>query len=136
MASTKDEITAIAVEHGYAGAKPASIAGAIDALADTLAGEDVMGSRSISGAVKAIAPYIGSGGGGGAKTGKLVCIAAASELGGMPPYGWMFSTNTKPAVGNFPMPRESNSPLYPLALTPLCLLRSGLRIVQRGQSQA
>lgn len=73
MASTKDEITAIAVEHGYTGKKPDSIAKAIDALADTLAGEDVTGSRSISGAVKALAPYIG-GGGGGTTLGALVNI--------------------------------------------------------------
>ena len=59
----KEEITKIAVEHGYDGAKPKSIAQAIDALADTLAGEDVTGSRSIDGAIHALAPYIGSGGG-------------------------------------------------------------------------
>lgn len=64
MASTKDEITAIAVEHGYTGRKPDSIAKAIDALADTLAGEDVSSPRSIAGAIHALAPYIGSGGGG------------------------------------------------------------------------
>lgn len=58
----KEEITKIAVEQGYDGAKPKSIAQAIDALADTLAGEDVTGSRSIAGAVKALAPYIGGGG--------------------------------------------------------------------------
>lgn len=71
----KEEITAIAIEHGYTGKKPDSIAKAIDALADTLAGEDVTGSRSISGAVKALAPYIGSGGG-GAELGPLVGMIA------------------------------------------------------------
>lgn len=59
----KEEITKIAVEQGYEGAKPKSIAQAIDALTDTLAGEDVTGSRSIAGAIHALAPYIGSGGG-------------------------------------------------------------------------
>lgn len=60
----KEEITKIAVEQGYEGAKPKSIAQAIDALTDTLVGEDVTGSRSIAGAIHALAPYIGSGGGG------------------------------------------------------------------------
>lgn len=64
MASIKEEIAAIAVEHGYTGPKPKTIAGTIDALADTLAGEDVSSPRSIAGAIHALAPYIGSGGGG------------------------------------------------------------------------
>ena len=64
MATIADELNAISVEHGYTGAAPKTIADAIDALADTLAGEDVKGSRTIAGAVKALAPYIGSGGGG------------------------------------------------------------------------
>jgi len=64
MASIKEEIAAIAADHGYTGPKPKSTAGAIDALADTLAGTDVKGSRSIAGAIHALAPYIGTGGGG------------------------------------------------------------------------
>lgn len=64
MATIADELNAISVEHGYTGAAPKTIAGAIDALADTLAGTDVEGRRTIAGAVKALAPYIGSGGGG------------------------------------------------------------------------
>jgi len=59
----KEEITKIAVEQGYEGAKPKSIAQAIDALTDTLSGEDVKSGRSVVGAVKALAPYIGTGGG-------------------------------------------------------------------------
>lgn len=63
--SVAGEIMSIAVEHGYEGPRGLSIAGAIDALADTLAGEDVdSGGGSIAEAVRAIAPYIGSGGGG------------------------------------------------------------------------
>lgn len=65
MASIKEEIAAIAADHGYTGPKPKSTAGAIDALADTLAGTDVKSGRSIAGAIHSIAPYIGSGGGGG-----------------------------------------------------------------------
>ena len=64
MATIADELNAISVEHGYTGAAPKTIAGAIDALADTLAGTDVEERRTIAGAVKALAPYIGSGGGG------------------------------------------------------------------------
>lgn len=64
MATIADELNSISVEHGYTGAAPKTIAGAIDALADTLAGTDVEGRRTIAGAVKALAPYIGSGGGG------------------------------------------------------------------------
>lgn len=62
MATIADELNAISVEHGYTGAAPKTIAGAIDALADTLAGTDVEGKRTIAGAVKALAPYIGGGG--------------------------------------------------------------------------
>lgn len=60
----KEEITKIAVEQGYEGAKPKSIAQAIDALTDTLAGEDVSSGRSVVDAIRKYAPYVGSGGGG------------------------------------------------------------------------
>lgn len=59
----KEEITKIAVEQGYDGAKPKSIAQAIDALTDTLAGEDVKSGRSVVDAIRKYAPYVGSGGG-------------------------------------------------------------------------
>lgn len=75
MATIADELNAISVEHGYTGAAPKTIAGAIDALADTLAGTDVEGKRTIAGAVKALAPYIGSGGG-GAALGELADVSA------------------------------------------------------------
>lgn len=58
------EITKIAVEHGYNGTAPKTITGAIDALADTLAGSDVDSGQTVAQAVRALAPYIGSGGGG------------------------------------------------------------------------
>lgn len=60
----KEEITKIAMEQGYDGAKPKSIAQAIDALTDTLAGEDVKSGRSVVDAIRKYAPYVGSGGGG------------------------------------------------------------------------
>lgn len=63
MATIADELNAISVEHGYTGAAPKTIAEAIDALADTLAGEDVDSGRSIASAIHALAPYIGTGGG-------------------------------------------------------------------------
>lgn len=75
----KEEITKIAVEQGYEGAKPKSIAQAIDALADTLAGEDVSSPRSIAGAIHALAPYIGSGGEGGVTLGPLTNITMAFD---------------------------------------------------------
>lgn len=83
MATIADELNAISVEHGYTGAAPKTIAGAIDALADTLAGTDVEERRTIAGAVKALAPYIGSGGGG--------------SLGSMQRSMW--SLNAPPVVG-------------------------------------
>lgn len=60
----KEEITKIAVEQGYEGAKPKSIAQAIDALTDTLAGEDVKSGRSVVDAIRKYAPYVGGGGSG------------------------------------------------------------------------
>lgn len=76
----KEEITKIAVEQGYEGAKPKSIAQAIDALTDTLAGEDVKSGRSVVGAVKALAPYIGSGGGGGFEPKGVATITISGGL--------------------------------------------------------
>lgn len=63
----KEEITKIAVEQGYEGAKPKSIAQAIDALTDTLAGEDVKSGRSVVDAIRKYAPYVGGSGGGGGR---------------------------------------------------------------------
>lgn len=75
MATIADELNAISVEHGYTGAAPKTIAGAIDALADTLAGTDVEERRTIAGAVKALAPYIGGGGGGSLGVGHTIAGA-------------------------------------------------------------
>lgn len=55
------ELVSIATEHGYEGPQDLTIAGAIDALADTLAGEDVDSGRTIAEAVRALAPYVGGG---------------------------------------------------------------------------
>ena len=60
-----DELYAIAVANGYTGAKPTTIIGALDALTDSLAGENIDSGTTVSEAVRAIAPYIGSGSGGG-----------------------------------------------------------------------
>ena len=87
MATIADELNAISVEHGYTGAAPKTIAGAIDALADTLAGTDVEGKRTIAGAVKALAPYIG--GGGGTTLGELIGITVSVEYSS-------FSVSTAP----------------------------------------
>lgn len=80
----KEEITKIAVEQGYEGAKPKSIAQAIDALTDTLAGEDVSSPRSIAGAIHALAPYIGSGGSGAERVelfNETVTTVAVGDVG-------------------------------------------------------
>lgn len=57
------EIMRIAVEHGYEGTQIKTITGAIDALADTLAGSDVDSGQTVAQAVGALAPYIGGSGG-------------------------------------------------------------------------
>lgn len=80
------EIMRIAVEHGYEGTQIKTIAGAIDALADTLAGSDVDSGSTVAQAVRALAPYIGSGGGG-------------VELGAL--QNGIRITTTIPAVGDY-----------------------------------
>lgn len=80
--STKQEILAIAREHGYTGTS-STITGAINALADTLAGQDVVDGRSVSDAVKAIAPYIG--GGGGSEIGGPIAISTTAANSGTVP---------------------------------------------------
>ena len=79
MATIADELNAISVEHGYTGAAPKTIADAIDALADTLAGEDIEERRTIAGAIHALAPYIGGGGGGGFEPGSPLGIMVATS---------------------------------------------------------
>lgn len=61
--SIKSEILGIAADHGYEGTAQ-TITGAINALTDTLAGEDVAGGRTVASAIHALGPYIGGGGGG------------------------------------------------------------------------
>lgn len=80
----KEEITKIAVEQGYEGAKPKSIAQAIDALTDTLAGEDVKSGRSVVDAIRKYAPYVGDGGGGttlGSMQRSMFFLAATPVVG-------------------------------------------------------
>lgn len=79
IGSIAAEIERIAVEHGYEGPTGMSIVGAMDALADTLAGEDVHGGATIAEAVRAIAPHIGSGGG-GTQYGENYATIARSEV--------------------------------------------------------
>lgn len=73
------EITKIAVEHGYNGVAPKTITAAIDALADTLAGSDVDSGNTVAQAVRALAPYIGSGGGGGIEMEELLNETLTTE---------------------------------------------------------
>ena len=71
MSTIAQEIMSIATAHGYQGTAQPTIAEAVNALADTLAGEDVAGGRTIAEAVRNIAPYVG---GGGAATHKLYIV--------------------------------------------------------------
>lgn len=73
--SIKSEILGIAAEHGYEG-NAQTITGAINALTDTLAGEDVAGGRTVAAAINALAPYIGAGGGGGGGVGAGFTLTA------------------------------------------------------------
>lgn len=67
MSTIAQEINAITTAQGGT-AQGQTIAEAVNALADTLAGEDVAGGRTISDAISKLAPYIGTGGGGGGIT--------------------------------------------------------------------
>lgn len=58
-------INDIAAAQGGTPAKPATIAGAIDALNDALAGSDQKAARTIEDAVVLLGEHIGGGGGGG-----------------------------------------------------------------------
>lgn len=79
MPTIKDAIVTIAKTAGYEGAEPQTIADAIDALTDTLAGSDVDSGKTIAEAIGVLAPYIGSGGGGG-ETGNRCTINVATDL--------------------------------------------------------
>lgn len=121
MASIKEEIAAIAADHGYTGPKPKSTAGAIDALADTLAGTDVKSGRTIAGAIHALAPYIGSGGGGAALgagyeltvTGSTYSIDASDQpmtLGEQGPEGIKLSMLCRETQNNVPGAQKTMMP--------------------------
>jgi hypothetical protein len=64
MSTIAQEINAITEAQGGT-ATGQTIAEAVNALADTLAGEDVAGGRTITDAISKLAPYVGGGGGGG-----------------------------------------------------------------------
>ena len=133
----KEEITKIAVEQGYDGAKPKSIAQAIDALTDTLAGEDVKSGRSVADAIRKYAPYVGSGGG-GAKLGGLVNVGhpIAAIVSGSPVYshGLMFRTAVKPVVGeNVPAQILGDWSYYTVKL---CSLSIGSQYITGGATSA
>ena len=108
MATIADELNAISVEHGYTGAAPKTIADAIDALADTLAGEDVKGGRSIAGAIHALAPYIGSGGGGGFEPKGMSSIEISEGILGTGPTGFYAGTNEPSTDGPIIMFNDAN----------------------------
>lgn len=80
--SIKSEILGIAAEHGYEGTAQ-TITGAINALTDTLAGEDVAGGRTVASAIHALSPYIGGGGGG--EIGAPIAISTTAASSGTVP---------------------------------------------------
>ena len=57
-----EELNKIAVEHGGTASSDGTIAGAIDALNDALAGSDEPKAESIEGAIKLLGEHIGGGG--------------------------------------------------------------------------
>ena len=59
MANIRKAIADIAVANGYEGGEPQTIISALDALTDTLAGDDEDGGGSVGEAVRALAPYVG-----------------------------------------------------------------------------
>lgn len=63
MANIRKAIADIAVANGYEGGEPQTIISALDALTDTLAGDDEDAGKSVNEAINALAPYIGGGGG-------------------------------------------------------------------------
>lgn len=70
----------IAVAQGGAASKSGSIAGAIDALNDALAGSDQQAAQTIEDAVRLLGANIGSGGGGGGlQTATLTVVNNANE---------------------------------------------------------
>ena len=75
MATKKEELAAIAVEQGYDGPTPNTIAGAVDALTEALGGEPSGGT--IAQAVRALAPNIG---GGSSSSGGLEPVALSNMI--------------------------------------------------------
>lgn len=75
----RSEYYELAKKLGYTGSEPSTTAGAIDALADTLAGSDVDSGKTVAQAVRALAPYVGSGGGGGIEMEELLNETLTTE---------------------------------------------------------
>ena len=128
MGRTLDELREVAVAHGYSGDEPKTIAGAIDALADTLAGEDIDSGRTIAEAVRALAPYVG---GGAPSIGFPMTIVVR---GGKPTWLGVYLTEEAALDGGFPVAvasaRKSSDGLPNLAETtyggPGFVIASGL----------
>ncbi len=72
MSTVTKEIMNLARKAGYEGEDKKNVVKAIDALADTLAGEDLEQATNVAAAIKKLEPYVG--GGGKDDYGKLVTI--------------------------------------------------------------
>ena len=126
MATIADELNAISVEHGYTGAAPKTIADAIDALADTLAGEDVSSGRSIAGAIHALAPYIGAGGGSSFEPKGMNEITISEDILGTGEIVFRAGTNEPSTDGPVIMLDVNVCEVTDATLTSLC---GGLNVV-------
>lgn len=83
--SVKSEVLDIAREHGFDG-NARTTTEAFNALADTLAGSDVDGGRTVASAIHALGPYIGGGGGGGVGAGFTLTARTANWSGVTPMF--------------------------------------------------
>ena len=64
MSTVTKEIMNLARKAGYEGEDKTNVTKAIDALADTLAGENLEQATNVAAAIRKLQPYVGGGGGG------------------------------------------------------------------------
>ena len=100
MPTKYDALIAIANKlagHDVSGQHPRTVAGAIDAITDTLAGADVNSGMTIADAIGSLAPYVNGGGGGLPELGDAVPIWVLDSY--TPPKDNPFANSLKAVVG-------------------------------------